>query len=84
MNLIQVPDKTINLTEREIEILKLVAADFTSKELAEYLCISIETVKSHRKSLIRKMGVKTTGGLIGRGFQSGILNAELFRHHMTP
>ena len=61
------------ITEREMEILKLLARDFTSRELAEQLYISIETVRSHRKNLIRKMKVKTTGGLVGKGFQLGLI-----------
>ncbi len=61
------------LTPREIEVLRLIARDHTSKQLAQALYISPETVKSHRRNLIRKLGVKTTGGLIFRGFELGIL-----------
>ena len=52
----------VKVTPREREILMLLAEDRTSKELAQQLHISLETVKSHRSSLIRKLGVKTTGG----------------------
>lgn len=61
------------LTRREKQILQLLARDHTSKELATLLYISTETVRSHRKSLIRKLGVKTTGGLVYRGFELGLL-----------
>lgn len=61
------------ITQREREILELLARDSTSKELASELFISYETVRSHRKNLIRKLGVKTTGGLIYRGFALGLL-----------
>lgn len=67
------------LTPREKEVLQLLAQDHTSRELASSLFISIETVRSHRKSLIRKLGVKTTGGLIFRGFELGLL--ELVDQH---
>lgn len=41
-------------TKREKEILGLIAKGFTSKVIAESLFISIETVKTHRKTMIRK------------------------------
>lgn len=62
-----------HLTRREKEVLSLIASDFTSKELASNLCISLETVKSHRKNLIKKLKVKTSGGLVSKGFELGIL-----------
>ena len=61
------------ITPREKEVLLLLAQDRTSKELAFKLFISLETVRSHRKNLIRKLGVKTTAGLIFRSFELGLL-----------
>ncbi len=61
------------ITPREKEILRLLSKDLTYKDLAETLFISMETVKSHRKSLGRKLAVKTTGGLVRRGFELGFL-----------
>ena len=62
-----------NVTPREKEILNFLALDFTSKELAQQLCISVETVNTHRKNLSRKLEVKTSAGMIARGYQLGIL-----------
>ncbi|MDH3244834.1 MAG: LuxR C-terminal-related transcriptional regulator [Saprospiraceae bacterium] len=62
-----------NLTPRERQILLLLSRDLTSKELARSLYISFETVKSHRQRLLRKLDVKTTGGLVRRGFELGLL-----------
>jgi DNA-binding CsgD family transcriptional regulator len=61
------------VTKREGEILRLLSKDLTAQELADQLCISLQTVKSHRKNLLRKMGVRTTAGLVRKGFESGIL-----------
>ena len=61
------------LTRRELEVLNLLAQDHTSFDLAETLYISFETVKTHRKNLTQKLGVKTTGGLVGRAYELGIL-----------
>jgi len=52
------------LTEREIEILRLIGRELSSQEIAEKLFISFHTVESHRANLMSKAGVKNTAGLI--------------------
>lgn len=47
--------KTHKLTYRELEILKLIAQNFTSQEIAEKLFISMFTVDTHRKNMIYKL-----------------------------
>ena len=61
------------ITNRETEILNLLAQDYTTHELAQRLHISSETVRSHRKNLLRKFGVKTSAGLICKGFEAGLI-----------
>ena len=51
------------LTEREIEILKLIAQQFTSDEIGQMLFIAKSTVDTHRKNLINKLKVKNAVGL---------------------
>jgi DNA-binding CsgD family transcriptional regulator len=41
-------------TSREYEIIKLIAQGLPSRAIADRLCVSIETIKSHRKNIIRK------------------------------
>ena len=64
------------VTPRERQILQLLSLDFTSRELAGSLSISFETVKTHRQSLLRKLDVKTTGGLVRKGFELGLLEVK--------
>lgn len=52
------------LTEREIEILVLIAEEKTSSEIADALYISISTVENHRKNIFRKLGVKNVAGMV--------------------
>lgn len=52
------------LTDREIEVLKLLVHELTTKEIAEKLFVSERTVDSHRKNLLRKTNSKNTVGLI--------------------
>lgn len=52
------------LTEREIEILSLIAAGMGSKAIANHLNISINTVASHRKNMLGKTGAKSSTELV--------------------
>lgn len=52
------------LTDREIEILRLIGKEMSSQEIADKLFISFHTVESHRANLMSKAGVKNTAGLI--------------------
>ncbi len=52
------------LTERELEILRLIGKELSTQEIADKLFISFHTVESHRANLMSKAGVKNTAGLI--------------------
>lgn len=52
-----------SLTEREIEILKLIALENSNTEIADLLFISPKTVETHRKNLMRKIEVKNSLGV---------------------
>lgn len=65
-----------SITIREVEILKLVAHEYTTKEIASTLYISDHTVISHRKSLMEKLEVKNVAGLVRRAFETHLLQLE--------
>ncbi|MBL4905430.1 MAG: response regulator transcription factor [Flavobacteriaceae bacterium] len=52
-----------NLTERELEVLKLVAKEFSTSQIADQLHISVNTVETYRKNLLKKINVKNAVGL---------------------
>ncbi|MES2680136.1 MAG: response regulator transcription factor [Bacteroidota bacterium] len=54
----------INLSEREIEILKLIVKGHSSKEISELINVSIHTVNTHRKNMFRKLKVNKVNDLI--------------------
>ena len=56
-------DERNSLSDREKEVLVLVAKGLLNKEIADKLNISINTVITHRKNITRKTGIKTTPGL---------------------
>jgi two-component system response regulator NreC len=60
------------LTNREMEVLRLITMGKTSKEAADRLCLSVETVRSYRKSMMRKLGVRNIASLIQVAFEEGI------------
>ncbi|HHB52476.1 MAG TPA: response regulator transcription factor [Saprospiraceae bacterium] len=51
------------LSDREYEILKLIAEEYTNKEIADTLNISAGTVETHKKNIMAKLGVKNAVGL---------------------
>lgn len=53
-------------TAREVEVLQLLTDGQTSAQIAQQLCISENTVKNHRKSLLKKAQCKTTGQLVSK------------------
>ncbi|MEM6734881.1 MAG: LuxR C-terminal-related transcriptional regulator [Bacteroidota bacterium] len=52
------------LTNRENEILIMMTKDMTNKDIALKLDVSIKTINAHKGNIMRKVGVKTTSGLI--------------------
>jgi DNA-binding NarL/FixJ family response regulator len=62
------------LTEREIEVLKLIAQECSSPDIAEKLFISLNTVEAHRKNLFKKLNVKNSIGLIKFALRFGLID----------
>ena len=54
----------VNLSNREIEIVKLIAGGFTNKEIADKLFLSNHTIITHRKNIMSKIGVNNTAGIV--------------------
>ena len=51
--------ENINLTHREMEVLKLVIKGKSNREIAQFLVITHHTVKAHVSAILRKFGVKS-------------------------
>lgn len=61
------------LTDREIEVLRLIAQENSNGEIAEKLFISIRTVDTHRRNLLEKLQVKNTVGLVKYAIEKGLI-----------
>ena len=59
------PDEYLKntLTERELEVLKLVTKEYSTIEIADFLHLSVNTIETYRKSLLKKTNVKNAVGL---------------------
>lgn len=64
------------LSIREREVLHLIANEYSTKEIASKLYISVHTAISHRKNMMSKLNVRNTAGLVRKGFEVGILSLE--------
>lgn len=62
------------LTERETEILKMVALENSNVEIAEKLYISPKTVETHRKNLMKKIGVRNSLGIYKFALKHKLIN----------
>jgi DNA-binding NarL/FixJ family response regulator len=63
----------VSLSKREIEVLKLIAQEFTTQEIADKLFLSKHTIESYRKNLISKLGVRNLAGLTRYAVEKGML-----------
>lgn len=61
------------ITKRELQILKLLAEEHTTREISEQLFISFRTVENHRYSLLQKLDVKNTVGLVKVALKLGLI-----------
>jgi DNA-binding NarL/FixJ family response regulator len=62
-----------HLTERELEIIKLIEKEFSNKQIAEQLFISERTVETHRKNIFRKTNTNSIIGLVKYAYQHNLI-----------
>ena len=67
------PNTILHLTSREIEVIKLIANEFSTNEIAKVLCISMPTVESHRRNLMQKLNVKSVAGVVTYAMRHGLV-----------
>lgn len=63
----------VPLTKREVEVLRLIADEYSNPEIAKELFISIRTVDTHRRNLLEKLQAKNTAGLVRYAIKHGIV-----------
>ena len=71
----QIEDK-VPLTERQIEILRLIADGVTTKDIAETLFVSQNTIEFHRKHIMHKLNASNMAQLVKEGIAKGYINVK--------
>jgi two-component system response regulator NreC len=69
-------DSYTQLTDREREVLQLIAEGFSNKEIAEQLHLSIKTVGNHRLNLMEKLDIHNVSDLTKYAIRKGIISLE--------
>lgn len=62
------------LSNRELEILQLLAKGFTNKEISEQIFLSVKTVEAHRSKIYQKLGLKSRADLVDYALRHKLLN----------
>jgi DNA-binding NarL/FixJ family response regulator len=65
----------IELTQREMDVLKLIVEELTTEEIGATLGISRSTVETHRRHLMEKLGARNSAGLVRIAMERGLLRA---------
>ena len=61
------------LSNRELEIYRLVGQGVSTKEIARQLCLSVKTVETHRAQLMERLDIHNIAGLVRYAIRSGII-----------
>lgn len=66
------------LSERELEIISLIADGYTNQQVAEKLFLSAHTVNTHRKNIMSKLGVNNTAGIVMYAVKSNLVSPNKY------
>ncbi|GAB3983381.1 response regulator transcription factor [Spirosoma terrae] len=69
----EAPAPLAPLTDRELEIIRLIAQELSTNAIADMLFISPGTVETHRHNILRKLGVKNSIGIIKYALRHGLI-----------
>ena len=71
------PTRPVNiLSQRELQVLKLVARGYTSAEIAKQIFVGVKTIETYRSRLAEKLGLRTRSDVIRFAVQMGLLTPE--------
>jgi len=72
----RMPESDSELTERESEILKLIAEGASTSEISELLFVSVKTIGTHKQHLLEKLNLKTSTDLVKYAIKKGIISLD--------
>ena len=71
-----IPESDSELTERESEILKLIAEGASTSEISELLFVSVKTIGTHKQHLLEKLNLKTSTDIVKYAIKKGIISLD--------
>ena len=69
----------VKISDREIEIIKLIAEGNSAKQIASQLFLSSHTIHTHRKNIFSKLRINSTSGLVIYAVKKGIVDVEQYQ-----
>jgi DNA-binding NarL/FixJ family response regulator len=72
------PTPLAELSPREIQVLRLIAEGKTSKEIAVLLDLSVQTIRSYRKAMMKKLNLNNVAGLTQLALSTGLTRPQVF------
>lgn len=66
------------LSDKEIQVVNLICLEFTNKEIADKLCLSIKTVDNYREKILLKTNSKNTAGIVIYAIKYNIVDVSIF------
>ncbi|MFA5328891.1 MAG: response regulator transcription factor [Prolixibacteraceae bacterium] len=70
------PSTSSDLTDRESEILKLIAEGISVSDISNQLFVSIKTINTHKQHILEKLNLKTTTDIVKYALKKGIISLE--------
>ena len=67
----------MGLTQREAEVLQLIAEGYANKQIAGELGLSVKTVEKHRQQVMQKLDIHNIAGLVRHAVAKGIIESNL-------
>ncbi len=75
--------ESLPLSERELQVLRLIAAGYTRQQIAERLHLSVKTVETYKARVMEKLHLETRAELVRYALQKGLLDDETRRQENT-
>jgi two-component system response regulator NreC len=72
------------LSDRELQVLGLVARGYTSQQISEQILVGVKTVETYRSRLAQKLGLRSRSDVIRFAVQMGLLTPEMLETEERP
>jgi len=69
-------EQDVHLTQRELQIIRMIAEDLTNQEISERLSISLRTTETHRRNIMLKLKVNSVVALVRYAFKHDLINPD--------